>query len=78
MVCYSLDKIMCQINSRNEAKERFILATAEEADFIFEIADIDCAFELDEESICFNKCFLNLGVRILKRRIGILTAYRFF
>ena len=55
MICYSLDKIMCHINSRSEAKERFILAAAEEADFVFDIADIDCACELDEESICFNK-----------------------
>lgn len=55
MVCYSLDKIMCHINSGSEAKERFILATAEEADFVFGIADIECPFELDEESICFNK-----------------------
>lgn len=55
MICYSLDKIMCQINSRSDAKERLIISSAEEADFALENADIECEYEHDMESICFNK-----------------------
>lgn len=55
MVCYSLDRIMSPVNSVNETNERLILADIKEADYVFDIADIDYSYELDPGSICFNK-----------------------